>query len=184
MYRNFHFLYLPKYNKIIIFYPSIIDLFVDSGVVAERAKNSYQEAIAIADATANVVSNLNKVISDPNTTGEERLQAINENMEGLRNVAPGTAAEIEKLQAAIKAGDPEALARTDELLTQIADSTAFEAIDALNDALKVYQGTLIFVSHDRKFVSSLATRIIDIKDNKLIDFQGTYEEYLANQFRM
>jgi ATPase subunit of ABC transporter with duplicated ATPase domains len=59
-----------------------------------------------------------------------------------------------------------------------------EAIDALNDALKVYQGTLIFVSHDRKFVSSLATRILDIKDNKLVDFQGTYEEYLANQFRM
>ena len=59
-----------------------------------------------------------------------------------------------------------------------------EAIDALNDALKVYPGTLIFVSHDREFVSSLATRIIDIKDKKLVDFQGTYNEYLSNQFRM
>ncbi|MCG6200655.1 ABC-F family ATPase [Psychromonas antarctica] len=59
-----------------------------------------------------------------------------------------------------------------------------EAIDALNDALKVYQGTLIFVSHDRAFVSSLATRIIDIKDKKLVNFQGTYNEYLSNQFRM
>ncbi len=59
-----------------------------------------------------------------------------------------------------------------------------EAIDALNNALKVYQGTLIFVSHDREFVSSLATRIIDIKDKKLVNFQGTYDEYLANQFRM
>ncbi|MGB5444800.1 MAG: ATP-binding cassette domain-containing protein, partial [Psychromonas sp.] len=57
-----------------------------------------------------------------------------------------------------------------------------EAIDALNDALKVYQGTLIFVSHDREFVSSLATRIIDIKDKKLVNFQGTYDEYLANQY--
>jgi ATPase subunit of ABC transporter with duplicated ATPase domains len=56
-----------------------------------------------------------------------------------------------------------------------------EAIDALNDALKVYQGTLIFVSHDREFVSSLATRIIDIKDKSLVNFQGTYNEYLANQ---
>jgi len=56
-----------------------------------------------------------------------------------------------------------------------------EAIDALNDALKVYQGTLIFVSHDRKFVSSLATRIIDIKDKNLVNFQGTYNEYVANQ---
>ncbi|MFT6985685.1 MAG: ATPase subunit of ABC transporter with duplicated ATPase domains [Psychromonas sp.] len=59
-----------------------------------------------------------------------------------------------------------------------------EAIDALNDALKVYQGTLIFVSHDREFVSSLATRIIDIKEKGLVNFQGTYNEYLSNQFRL
>jgi ATPase subunit of ABC transporter with duplicated ATPase domains len=37
------------------------------------------------------------------------------------------------------------------------------------------------VSHDREFVSSLATRIIEIKDKEIIDFQGTYNEYLANQ---
>jgi ATPase subunit of ABC transporter with duplicated ATPase domains len=56
-----------------------------------------------------------------------------------------------------------------------------EAIDALNNALKEFKGTLIFVSHDREFVSSLATRVIDIKDKKVIDFQGTYDEYLASQ---
>ncbi|WP_428437995.1 ABC-F family ATPase [Photobacterium frigidiphilum] len=56
-----------------------------------------------------------------------------------------------------------------------------EAIEALNNALKVYQGTLIFVSHDREFVSSLATRIIDIKDNKMINFQGTFNEYQSNK---
>ncbi|MGS0696123.1 ABC-F family ATPase [Shewanella sp. 0m-4] len=56
-----------------------------------------------------------------------------------------------------------------------------EAIEALNNALKDYQGTLIFVSHDREFVSSLATRIIDVKDKKLINFQGTFNEYMASQ---
>lgn len=56
-----------------------------------------------------------------------------------------------------------------------------EAIEALNAGLKHYDGTLIFVSHDREFVSSLATRILDIKDRKLVNFQGTYEEYLAHQ---
>ncbi len=55
-----------------------------------------------------------------------------------------------------------------------------EAIEALNLALEHYEGTLIFVSHDREFVSSLATRIIEIKDQQLIDFQGTYEEYLSS----
>jgi ATPase subunit of ABC transporter with duplicated ATPase domains len=56
-----------------------------------------------------------------------------------------------------------------------------EAIEALNQALKGYDGTLIFVSHDREFVSSLATRVIEIKDKQVVDFQGTYNEYLASQ---
>jgi len=56
-----------------------------------------------------------------------------------------------------------------------------ESIEALNLALEHYEGTLIFVSHDREFVSSLATRIIEIKDHQLNDFQGTYDEYLASQ---
>ncbi|TMP44635.1 ABC-F family ATPase [Pseudoalteromonas citrea] len=56
-----------------------------------------------------------------------------------------------------------------------------ESIEALNLALEQYEGTLFFVSHDRQFVSSLATRIWEIKDGKVIDFRGSYEEYLASQ---
>lgn len=56
-----------------------------------------------------------------------------------------------------------------------------EAIEALNLALTHYEGTIIFVSHDREFVSSLATQIIEIKDKQLINFSGTYDEYLASQ---
>jgi ATPase subunit of ABC transporter with duplicated ATPase domains len=54
-----------------------------------------------------------------------------------------------------------------------------EAIEALN--LEHYEGTLIFVSHDREFVSSLATRVIEIEVQQLVDFNGTYEEYLDSQ---
>jgi len=56
-----------------------------------------------------------------------------------------------------------------------------ESIEALNLALENYEGTLIFVSHDREFVSSLATRIIEIKDQRLNDYQGNYEDFLAQQ---
>jgi len=56
-----------------------------------------------------------------------------------------------------------------------------EAIEALNNALKVYDGTLIFVSHDREFVSSLANRILDVKDKKMTAFEGTYNEYRQSQ---
>ena len=53
-----------------------------------------------------------------------------------------------------------------------------EAIDALVTALKAYEGTLIFVSHDRWFVSQLANRILEISPKGLNDFRGTYEEYI------
>ena len=56
-----------------------------------------------------------------------------------------------------------------------------ESIESLNLALENYEGTLLFVSHDREFVSSLATRIIEIKEDKVVDFHGTYEEYLKSQ---
>ena len=56
-----------------------------------------------------------------------------------------------------------------------------ESIESLNIALEKYAGTLIFVSHDREFVSSLATRVLEVKDGEIIDFQGTYEEYLTSQ---
>ncbi len=56
-----------------------------------------------------------------------------------------------------------------------------ESIESLNLALENYEGTLLFVSHDREFVSSLATRVIEIKEDKVIDFRGTYAEYLASQ---
>ncbi|MGB1557927.1 MAG: ATP-binding cassette domain-containing protein [Oceanococcaceae bacterium] len=56
-----------------------------------------------------------------------------------------------------------------------------ESIESLNLALEQYEGTLIFVSHDREFVSSLATRIIELKGDRYEDFGGGYEDYLASQ---
>ena len=56
-----------------------------------------------------------------------------------------------------------------------------ESIESLNTALEDYPGTLIFVSHDREFVSSLATRIIELTPNGIVDFSGNYEDYLNSQ---
>jgi len=56
-----------------------------------------------------------------------------------------------------------------------------ESIEALNLALSHYEGTLIFVSHDREFVSSLATRVFNMKPNGITHFEGKYEDYLASQ---
>jgi ATPase subunit of ABC transporter with duplicated ATPase domains len=62
-----------------------------------------------------------------------------------------------------------------------------ESIESLNTALDKYPGTLVFVSHDREFVSSLATRIIELKPGEagtpatLVDYRGSYEDYLERQ---
>jgi len=55
-----------------------------------------------------------------------------------------------------------------------------ESIEALNSGLEKFPGTLVFVSHDREFVSSLATRVLEVKgDGSIVDYLGGYEDYLA-----
>lgn len=57
-----------------------------------------------------------------------------------------------------------------------------ESIESLNTALEAYPGTLLFVSHDRSFVSSLATRILEINpDEGIIDYMGSYDDYLRSR---
>jgi ATPase subunit of ABC transporter with duplicated ATPase domains len=55
-----------------------------------------------------------------------------------------------------------------------------ESIESLNTSLEKYKGTLIFVSHDREFVSSLATRVLEIRPDRVVDYTGNYEDYLAS----
>ena len=53
-----------------------------------------------------------------------------------------------------------------------------ESIEALVAALQNYEGTLILVSHDRWFVSQLATRVVEIGRGGIRDYHGTYQEYV------
>jgi ATPase subunit of ABC transporter with duplicated ATPase domains len=55
-----------------------------------------------------------------------------------------------------------------------------ESIEALVAGLRAFEGTLIFVSHDRWFVSQLATRIVELRADGMQDFPGTYDEYVAH----
>ena len=74
------------------------------------------------------------------------------------------------------------LAKTNVLLMdEPTNHMDMESIESLNTALDKYNGTLFFVSHDREFVSSLATRILDVRADGIIDYSGNYEEYLASQ---
>ena len=68
------------------------------------------------------------------------------------------------------------------LLDEPTNHLDMESIEALNLGIADFNGTLFFVSHDREFVSSVATRVLEIKqDHRIVDYRGTYEEYLASQ---
>lgn len=55
-----------------------------------------------------------------------------------------------------------------------------ESITSVNEGLKKYDSNLIFTSHDHEFVQTLATRIIDIKeDGSIVDVEKSFDEYLG-----
>jgi ATPase subunit of ABC transporter with duplicated ATPase domains len=68
------------------------------------------------------------------------------------------------------------------LLDEPTNHMDMETIESLQIGLEKYPGTLVFVSHDREFVSALATRIIELRPGgQIADFSGTYDEYLKSQ---
>ena len=53
-----------------------------------------------------------------------------------------------------------------------------ESITALNEGMKKFNGIILFTSHDHQLTQTVANRIIDLKQDKLIDRETTYDEYL------
>ena len=56
-----------------------------------------------------------------------------------------------------------------------------ESIQALNNGLVDYKGTILFDSHDHQFVETIANRIIEILPGGIIDRRETYDEFIKNE---
>ncbi|CCG86845.1 ABC transporter ATP-binding protein [Erwinia piriflorinigrans] len=56
-----------------------------------------------------------------------------------------------------------------------------ETIDWLETFLKTFQGSIIFISHDRSFIRNMATRIVDLDRGKLVSWPGDYDLYLTSK---
>lgn len=56
-----------------------------------------------------------------------------------------------------------------------------ESIEALNFGLSLFPNTLIFVSHDHRFIATLATRILEVTEDGIVDYPGTLDEYEAQK---
>ena len=64
------------------------------------------------------------------------------------------------------------------ILDQPTNHLDLESITALNDALIAFDGVVVFSAHDHEFLSSIANRIFEIKDGKIIDRTCSYDEYI------
>ncbi len=66
------------------------------------------------------------------------------------------------------------------LLDEPTNHLDFETVEALGLALEEFNGTVLFISHNRTFVNSIATMIIEVKNGEVRRYPGTYEEYIYN----
>ncbi|MEC7987392.1 MAG: ABC-F family ATP-binding cassette domain-containing protein [Myxococcota bacterium] len=92
----------------------------------------------------------------------------------LENLSGGEAARL--LMAKIAVQKPNVL-----VLDEPNNHLDLEGISALSRDLKAYEGTIVFVSHDRWLVASLATRIIEITPSGIDDYYGTYDEFMERR---
>ncbi len=69
------------------------------------------------------------------------------------------------------------------LLDEPTNHLDLPAREALEDALRAFEGTILFVSHDRRFIEGIATKICAIEEKKLVFFAGGYAQYLAEKKR-
>ncbi len=67
------------------------------------------------------------------------------------------------------------------LLDEPTNHLDLESITAFNNSLKDFKGTVILSSHDHEFMQTVATRIIEITPNGIIDKVMTYDEYIVDE---
>src|SRR5699024_5552065 len=66
------------------------------------------------------------------------------------------------------------------MLDETTNHLDLESITAFNNALKNFKGAILFTSHDREFVQSVANRIVELTPNGIIDRYMTFEEYMED----
>jgi ATP-binding cassette subfamily F protein uup len=67
------------------------------------------------------------------------------------------------------------------LLDEPTNHLDIETIDWLETFLKTFQGSIVFISHDRSFIRNMATRIVDLDRGKLVSWPGDYDKYLTGK---
>ncbi len=139
------------------------------GYFAQDHKERFEEASGTVESYVMTLDGLNR------STVRGALGAVlfsgDEAEKPLSALSGGEAARLEFCRLALER--PNVL-----VLDEPTNHLDLESIDALVEGLARYDGTLIFVSHDRWFVGRLANRIVEIRRDGVRDYPGSYDEYV------
>ncbi|GMQ46504.1 ABC transporter ATP-binding protein [Vibrio sp. 10N] len=141
---------------------------------------------------------LELVAQDPSESNINRLAKIQENLEvsgawrfedRIKNILGALKLDGATLLSDLSGGwqrkaalaralvcDPDVL-----LLDEPTNHLDVTTIEWLETFLKDFRGSIIFISHDRAFIRSMATRIVDLDRGQLVSFPGDYEKYLVEK---
>lgn len=155
----------------------------DSGSIrkADGLKPSYlPQQISFREPSLSLIDTLFYEKKVTTQTARNRLGAFQfSGEEQLKSVSSLSGGEKSRLKLCTLMYDPLNMLILDEPTNHL-DIPSREWIE---EAVEAFTGTLLFVSHDRYFISRFANRILTLKNGNLTDFKGTYEEYLAAQDR-
>ncbi len=152
--------------------------------VGELIKAYHEQTIKVTDdpseANLNVLMDLQNELDTKNAWGFEQsinqtLTMLNLNADDMLSSLSGGWRRKAALARAI-VSQPDIL-----LLDEPTNHLDIEMIAWLEAALKQFKGSVVFISHDRAFIRSLATRIVDLDRGTLTSYPGNYEEYLAKK---
>ena len=134
---------------------------------------------------------------DPSLSVLEELarEALTEEMPKLRGLLGAllfTGDDVDKKVAVLSGGEKARVALAKLLLRPanllILDEPTnhldIEACEVLEQAFREYEGTVLFVSHDRSFINALATRIVDVEAGHLDSHLGNYDAFLERRARL
>ena len=62
------------------------------------------------------------------------------------------------------------------VLDEITNHIDIDTRETLEDALSSYNGTILFISHDRYFINKIANRVVHIENCKLVNYIGNYDD--------
>ena len=67
------------------------------------------------------------------------------------------------------------------LMDQPTNHLDLATITALNNGMSDFNSNILFTSHDHELISSVANRVIELQPDGMVDFRGTYDQYLERK---